>query len=112
MSSYTVMAALGMEGNTIAWRHTIVGQSILESNGIKSINNGVDFTSVEGAKEIPYDSQNILVDLHSPKVGVPVQWWRSVGHSHTAFVVESFIDELAYTAKKDPFEYQLKLPSY
>lgn len=107
-----VVAALNSEGNPVAWQHTIVGQSILESNGIKGMRNGIDALSVEGAKNIPYDIPNILVDLHSPKIGVPVQWWRSVGHSHTAFAVESFIDELALAAKKDPFEYRRKLLAY
>jgi isoquinoline 1-oxidoreductase beta subunit len=69
----------------------------------------VDATSVEGAKEIPYDIPNILVDLHSPKIDVPVLWWRSVGHSHNAFVVESFIDELAHAAGKDSYEFRRKL---
>jgi isoquinoline 1-oxidoreductase beta subunit len=68
--------------------------------------NGVDATSVEGAADIPYAIPNILVDLHTPKIGVPVLWWRSVGHSHTAFVVESFIDELAHASGKDPFEFR------
>jgi isoquinoline 1-oxidoreductase beta subunit len=73
------------------------------------IKEGVDQTSVEGAQDIPYAIPNIHVDLHSPKIGVPVQWWRSVGHSHTAFVVESFIDELGHAAGKDPYEYRLAL---
>lgn len=64
--------------------------------------DGLDPTSVEGAKEIPYEIPNILVDLHTTRIAVPVQWWRSVGHSHTGFVVESFIDELAHAAGKDP----------
>ncbi|MBI5118196.1 xanthine dehydrogenase family protein molybdopterin-binding subunit [Candidatus Poribacteria bacterium] len=104
-------AGLDADGNPVAWRHTIVGQSIMagtpfEAMGIK---NGIDGASVEGAAEIPYAIPNILVDLHSPKIGVPVQWWRSVGHSHTAFVVESFIDELANAAGKDPYEFRRKL---
>jgi isoquinoline 1-oxidoreductase beta subunit len=70
---------------------------------------GIDDTSVEGAKDIPYAIPNIQVDLHSPKLAVTVQWWRSVGHSHTAFVVESFIDELAHAAGKDPYEFRAKL---
>jgi len=73
------------------------------------IKDGVDVTSVEGAADIPYNIPNLLVDLHSPKIGVPVQWWRSVGHSHTAFVVESFMDELAYAAGSDPYKFRLKL---
>ena len=106
-----VAAALDARGNLIAWRHTIVGQSILVGTPFEGmmVKNGVDATSVEGAADIAYEIPNILVDLHSPKIGVPVQWWRSVGHSHTAFVVESFIDELAHAAKKDPFEFRLRL---
>ncbi|MEN6623111.1 MAG: xanthine dehydrogenase family protein molybdopterin-binding subunit, partial [Smithella sp.] len=112
MWSDRMVAALDLEGNPVAWQHTIVGQSILESNAFKGVENGIDATSLEGAQDIPYNIPNIQVELHSPRIGVPVQWWRSVGHSHTAFVVESFIDELAYTAKKDPFEYRLKLLAY
>lgn len=105
-----IAAGLDKEGHPVAWLHTIVGQSILEETPFtRMIKEGVDQTSVEGAQDIPYAIPNIHVDLHSPKIGVPVQWWRSVGHSHTAFVVESFIDELAYAAGKDPYEYRLAL---
>lgn len=108
-----ITAALDEEGSPVAWQHTIVGQSILEGTVFKGmIKKGIDATSVEGAEDIPYDIPNILVDVHSPKIGIPVQWWRSVGHSHTAFVVESFIDELAHEAKKDPFEFRRKLLAY
>ena len=102
-----IAAALDAKGTPVAWRHTIVGQSILEGTPYKSmIQNGIDATSVEGADDIPYHIPNIIVDLHSPKIGVPVQWWRSVGHSHTAFVVESFMDELAHAAGRDPYEFR------
>jgi isoquinoline 1-oxidoreductase beta subunit len=50
-----------------------------------------------------------LVELHSPKPGIPVLWWRSVGHSHSGFVMESFVDELAVAAKRDPLEYRRQL---
>jgi isoquinoline 1-oxidoreductase beta subunit len=105
-----IAAGLDNKGNLIAWQHTIVGQSIMTGTAFEGmIQNDVDPASVEGAKEIPYEIPNILVDLHSPKMGVPVQWWRSVGHSHTAFVVESFIDEAAREAGKDPYEFRSKL---
>ncbi len=71
--------------------------------------DGVDVTSVEGAEDIPYEIPHILVDLHSPVLNVPVQWWRSVGHSHTAFVVESFMDEVAYAGGNDPYEFRRRL---
>jgi len=100
-------AGLDAYGNPVAWAHTIVGQSIMAGTLFEAfIKNGIDASSVEGAAELPYGIPNILVDLHSPKVGVPVQWWRSVGHSHTGFVVESFIDELAHAAGKDPYDFR------
>lgn len=51
-----------------------------------------------------YGIPNLQVDLHTPKIGVPVLWWRSVGHSHTGFAVEAFFDELAHAAGKDPYQ--------
>jgi isoquinoline 1-oxidoreductase beta subunit len=107
-----IAAALDTKGSPVAWRHTVVGQSIIVGSpfeGAMLDEHGVDATSVEGAADIPYEIPNILVDLHSTKIGVPVQWWRSVGHSHTAFVVESFIDELAHASGKDPFEFRRSL---
>jgi isoquinoline 1-oxidoreductase beta subunit len=107
-----IAAGLDAKNNPVAWKHTIVGQSIIVGSpfeGAMLDEHGVDATSVEGAADIPYAIPNILVDLHSPRIGVPVQWWRSVGHSHTAFVVESFIDELAHAAGKDPLEFRRSL---
>ena len=95
--------ALDREGIPVAWKHTIVGQSILKGTAFAhEIVDGIDAASVEGAREMPYGIPNILVELHTTEAPVPVQWWRSVGHSHTAFAVESFIDELAHAAGKDP----------
>jgi len=72
------------------------------------VKNGVDVTSVEGASNMPYAIPHIAVELHSPDIAVPVQWWRSVGSSHTAFAVETFIDQLA-AAGKDPLEFRRSL---
>ncbi len=103
-----LIAGIDAGGNLIAWNHTIVGQSIIAGTPFERtmVKNGIDGASVEGAQDIPYAIPNLLVDLHSPKIGVPVLWWRSVGHSHTAFVVESFLDEAAHAAGKDPFEFR------
>ena len=103
-----IAAGLDDRGNLIAWQHTIVGQSILSGTPFDP-KKEVDPASVEGAGNIPYEIPNISVALHSPQIGIPVLWWRSVGHSHTAFVVESFIDEVAYAAGKDPYELRRKL---
>jgi isoquinoline 1-oxidoreductase subunit beta len=104
-------AGLDASGNPIAWTHTIVGQSIMagtlfESFGIK---DGIDSASVEGAADLLYGIPNLQVDLHSPKIGVPVQWWRSVGHSHTGFSVEAFLDEVAHAGGKDPYQLRQNL---
>jgi isoquinoline 1-oxidoreductase beta subunit len=106
-----ISAGLDHLGNITAWKHTIVGKSIAAGTAFEEamVRDGIDDTSVEGAKDIPYDIPNILVDLHSPTYEVPVTWWRSVGHSHTAFVVETFIDELAHDAGEDPYEFRVKL---
>jgi isoquinoline 1-oxidoreductase beta subunit len=102
-----IAAGLDASGKPVAWTHTIVGQSILAGTPFEGmVKDGIDGASVEGAADLAYAVPNLYVDLHSPRPGVPVLWWRSVGHSHTAFVVESFIDELAHAAGKDPFEYR------
>ena len=104
---------LGTDGLPVAWRHTVVGQSILVGTPFEPflVKNGIDATSVEGVSDSPYlkEIPNHRLDLHSPKTGIPVLWWRSVGHSHTAFVMESLIDELAQAAGKDPVEYRRAL---
>lgn len=105
--------ALGKDGHPAAWKHTLVGQSILAGTMMEAmmVKDGVDATSVEGVSDSPYlkEIPDHGVDLHSPKTGIPVLWWRSVGHSHTAFVMESLIDELAHKAKQDPLEYRRAL---
>jgi isoquinoline 1-oxidoreductase beta subunit len=102
--------ALDDAGNPIAWQHTIVGQSIIAGTPYGALfDNRIDESSVEGAADMPYSVPNIQVDLHTTAPVVPVLWWRSVGHSHTAFVVESFIDELALQAGRDPYEFRRQL---
>src|SRR5207244_13549773 len=64
---------------------------------------GYDPSSVEGVDDLPYEIPNLAVESHQMDVRVPVQWWRSVGHSHTAFATECFIDELAALARQDPY---------
>ena len=106
----TLSAGLDAAGKPVAWKHTIVGQSVVENTPFAGeIKNGVDGTSVEGAANLVYEVPNAAVDLHSPRSPVPVLWWRSVGHTHTGFVVESFIDELAHAAGQDPYAYRRDL---
>ena len=108
---HVLKAGLDASGNLVGWQHRIVGQSIQTGTAFEAVlvKDGVDVTSVEGASTLPYAIPNLMVDLHSPKVGVPVQWWRSVGSSHNACATEAFIDELATTAGKDPVAFRKAL---
>jgi isoquinoline 1-oxidoreductase subunit beta len=101
-----MVGGLDASGNPVAWTHTIVGQSIMQGTMFEQFmtKNGIDGTSVEGAADLLYGIPNLQVDLHTPNIGVPVQWWRSVGHSHNGFAVEAFFDELAHAGGKDPYE--------
>ena len=91
-------------GKVVAWADTLVGQSIAKGTPFESaiIKNGIDPLSIEGATSIPYDIANFRCDLHTTEVAVPVLSWRSVGHTHTGYAVECFIDELLQAAGKDP----------
>ncbi len=110
---HRLRVGLSGDGSPVAWRQTIVGQSILAGTPFEAmlVKGGVDNTSVEGASDSPYvkATPNHLVDLHSPRTVIPVLWWRSVGHTHTAFVMETFVDELARAAGQDPLAYRRKL---
>ena len=104
---------LDAQGYPAAWEHRMVGQSIITGTPFEAmmVKNGIDATSVEGVADSPYikDVPHHRVELHSPKTGIPVLWWRSVGHSYNAFVMEGLIDELAHAAGKDPVEYRRAL---
>lgn len=110
MYVHTISAGLGKRGQPVAWQHRIVGQSILVGTPFGGmIKDGIDATSVEGASNLPYAIPNMLVDLHTTQVGVPVLWWRSVGSTHTAFSTEVMINELAVAAGKDPVAFRRAL---
>ncbi|NOQ93012.1 MAG: molybdopterin-dependent oxidoreductase [Methylophaga sp.] len=107
LNYHTLEAGLDEKGNITAWHHRIVGQSILAGTMLNSVllEKGNDPMTMDGAKDVPYKMPNLLVDLHTPKINVPVLWWRSVAHTHTAFI-ETFIDELAVEAGRDPVEFR------
>lgn len=109
---HRVEVGLGPKGLPVAWRHTIVGQSILSGTPFEAmVKNGIDEASVEGVVGSPYLEHLPArrVTLHSPKNDVPVLWWRSVGNTHTAFAMESMIDELAHAAGKEPLAFRAAL---
>jgi isoquinoline 1-oxidoreductase beta subunit len=101
---HRLRAGLDAAGRIVGWEHRIVGQSLLQGTLFESalVKNRIDGTSVEGAANLPYDIPSIGVELHTTEVGVPVLWWRSVGSTHTAFSTETFLDEVAHAAGRDP----------
>ena len=110
---HRVVVATDASGVPTAWDHTVVGQSIMAGTMFESfgITKGIDGSSIEGIDDSPYlDKLGVKrVSLHSPKNAITVLWLRSVGNTHTAFAMESMIDELAHAAKADPLAYRLEL---
>jgi len=106
---HRVQVRTGGDGFPTAWTHKIVTQSIMK--GAPFGGGGVDETAVEGAKGSPYLKATPHVDaqLITPDIGVPVLWWRSVGATHTAYVMEHTIEQLARKAGQDPVAYRRAL---
>ncbi|HZB44751.1 MAG TPA: xanthine dehydrogenase family protein molybdopterin-binding subunit, partial [Pyrinomonadaceae bacterium] len=110
MHVHRVEVGVGADGMPSAWRHVIVGQSLLAGTPFAMMmKDGVDNSSVEGVSDTHYNLPNFNVTVHHPAVNVPVLWWRSVGHTHSAYVMETLIDELAARARMDPLAYRRKL---
>src|SRR5437899_2377634 len=106
---HRLQAGLDASGQPVAWTHRIVAPSIMARVFPDTVKNGLDGEAVEGGVDMPYTVPNVHVDYSLTDTGIPVGFWRSVNNSYNAFVVESFIDELANTAKQDPYEYSRDL---
>jgi isoquinoline 1-oxidoreductase beta subunit len=113
MYLHRVAIAVGDDGLPAGWDHTVVGQSVMAGTPFAAsfAATGVDPSSVEGASDSPYlkSIPNYRVRLLDYQAPIPVLWWRSVGHSHTAFVMETLVDELAQAAGIDPVAYRRRL---
>lgn len=105
-----ISAGLDANNKPVAWQHRIVGSSILSRFAPPAVKNGVDPDAVEVAADLPYDLPNQLIDyVRQEPRDVPTAFWRGVGPTRAAFVVESFVDELAAQAKVDPVKYRQDL---
>ncbi len=96
-------------GKVLAWDHVIVGQSILAGTVFEAfqVKDGVDASATEGMRD-PYPLPMRLT-VHHPKLNVPVLWWRSVGSTHTAYVMETLLDDIARATQQDPVAYRMQL---
>ena len=105
---HAIAGSIDDSGNAASWRSRLVGQSIMAGSPFEGMiaSKGYDPASVEGVDDLPYAIPNLAVEYHQADVKVPVQWWRSVGHSHTGFATECFVDELAGLAHKDPYQFR------
>lgn len=108
---HAIKAGLDKGGKLVGWQQRIVGQSIAKGTALEPylVHEGIDHTSVEGTSDTRYDIANLRVELHTVDYKLPVLWWRSVGHTHTAYAVETMMDELAHAAGKDPVEFRRAL---
>jgi isoquinoline 1-oxidoreductase beta subunit len=105
---HRLKAGIDDQGRLLAWRDTIVGQSLLKGTPLEVlVKNDVDPNSVEGSATMPYEVPNARVTVSSPLVGVPVTFLRAVGMNHAGFAIEAFIDEAAALAGRDPLAFRL-----
>jgi isoquinoline 1-oxidoreductase beta subunit len=102
MYVHRMKGAVDKDGMIVAWDQTIVGQSIMGKADL-------DSTSVEGASTLPYHVGNLRVISHNVELNIPPLWWRAVGHTHTGFAVETFLDELLQAVGRDPVEGRLAM---
>jgi isoquinoline 1-oxidoreductase beta subunit len=107
--AHKVRVGLDQNGDIVGWDHRIAGQSIFKGTLFESflVQNGVDNTSVEGVRHNPYQIPTHFIGLTDQSGPTTPNWWRSVGHSHTAYAMECMMDLCAQAAGKDPVAYRL-----
>jgi isoquinoline 1-oxidoreductase beta subunit len=108
---HKVKAGLDAAGNIVAWDHVVASQSSFKGTPMEAmgVQKGIDGSITEGVAESSYKFPNHYVGQHIMEAGVPVLWWRSVGHTHTAYAMETFLDQLLEQGGKDPVEGRLAL---
>jgi isoquinoline 1-oxidoreductase beta subunit len=102
-----IKAGLDKNGRLIAWSHRVAAQSVMSRVLPQYVKNGIDPDAISGVQDMPYALPNQLVEYAMVELPIPVGFWRSVGYSVNAFGVESFMDELAHAAGKDPVQFRL-----
>ena len=103
-NSHRIAGALDAKGRVTAWSHKVAAGSFVTFPHQPDI----DLAAISGLRNLQYEVPNVSVDYVKPDLPIPVTFWRSVGSSHNGFTVESFMDELAHAAGKDPVEFRLE----
>ncbi|PTE23119.1 twin-arginine translocation pathway signal protein [Cereibacter changlensis JA139] len=107
---HRLRAGIDAEGRIVGWENAVANQSIMAGTPMEGMmQNGLDPTSYEGSNDLPYDVGARRITWARVDSPVPVLWWRSVGHTHTAYAVEVFLDEVLEKAGKDPVQGRLDL---
>jgi isoquinoline 1-oxidoreductase beta subunit len=96
-------AGLGADGSPVGWTMRTAVGSLLRSLGVNKVENGIEPFAVEGLATNPYKVANTRVECVLKNTHIPVSFWRSVGSSHNAFIIESFVDEIAHAGGQDPY---------
>lgn len=111
MAVHRARIGLNKDGEIIGWDHRVAAKSIIKGTPFEAVmvHDGVDHASVEGIADTPYDIPGFSVGLSDAQTQIPVLWWRAVGHTHTAYAMESLIDMAAHAAGADPVEFRLAL---
>ncbi|WP_282027333.1 xanthine dehydrogenase family protein molybdopterin-binding subunit [Ruegeria faecimaris] len=106
---HKVRVGLNAEGNIVGWQHQVAGQSIMKGTPFEAVavHDGVDHSSIEGIADSPYDIPGMALGLTDTPKATSVLWWRSVGHTHTAYTMETMMDLAATAAGRDPVEFRL-----
>lgn len=110
LTVHNMSASLGPDGQITGWRNTIANQSVVAGGILDGmVQNGLDPTAYEGSQDLAYDLPANRLSWAQMKSPVPVLWWRSVGHTHTGYAVETFLDQLLLAGGKDPVQGRLDL---
>lgn len=104
-----ISGGLDKEGKLVAWSQKVATPSIMTRSMPDYVKEGVDPTAIQGIPDMPYNLPNRFVEYVLMDLPIPVGFWRSVGYSFTTFTVETFMDELAHAAGKDPVQFRLEL---
>ena len=111
MALHQASIGLDAEGNILGWDHRVATKSIAKGTFLENfmLEDGVDPMSVEGLEDSLYQVPNMTIGLSDFNSAIPTLWWRSVGHSHNAYVIESLLDMVAASSDRDPIEMRLGL---